>query len=114
MGNERIRGDEDVRAGNEYGHEQGREALKECFEAIFVAVVQYGESRKRLANGIVERGRYAPDASLTLAQLFELLGRILDQPVRRVGHDGMNRVRFGPLQPFEGVAANDAGRVRGQ
>ena len=114
MGNEWIRGDEDVRAGNEYRHEQGSEALKERFEALFVVVVQDGESRKRLADGVVERRRYAPHASVTFTQLYELARRILNQPVRRVSHDGMNRIRSGILQPLEGVAENDSGRVHCQ
>ncbi len=31
VGNERIRGDENMRAGNENRHEEGCQALKECF-----------------------------------------------------------------------------------
>ena len=109
MGNERICGDENVRAGNEYRHEQGSEALKERFEALFVVVVQDGESRKRLSDCIVECRRYPPHASVTFTQLYELARRILNQPVRRVSHDGMNRIRSGILQPLEGVAENDSG-----
>jgi hypothetical protein len=109
--NERIRSDEDMRPGNEYRHEQGSKALKECFEAVFVVVVQDGESRKWFADGIVERRRYSPHASLAYTELFELARCVLDQSVWWIGHDGMDRIRLGSLQPLEGVSVNDTGCV---
>ncbi len=108
VGNERIRGDEDVRAGNEYRHKQGCKALEECFEANFVAVVKNREPRKGLTYGVVERRGNSPNASLAYSKLFDLAGRVFDQPIGRVGYDGMNRVRFGILKPAESIALNDA------
>ena len=78
VGNERIRSNEDVRAGNEHGHEEGCEALKECLEAVFVVVVQDGESGKRLTDGIIKSRGNPPHASMAFAQLFQLSWRVLD------------------------------------
>lgn len=70
VGNERVCGYEDVCTRNERRHEQLCESGEERIEPVLVVVGQYGEPRKRFADGVVERRRQSPHTAAPNAQLF--------------------------------------------
>ena len=79
--------------GTRTGYSARAHSKKNDIEPREVAVGEHGEARHRRAHVSVERWRQAPDPASPGPQLRLLPAAVLDEPVGRVRHDGVQAVR---------------------
>ena len=110
---QRVACHDDVCAGHDHAYEHGRQSFEEVVQIAAIFHVEDCEPRQRRAPMSVKGGRNAPNAAPALSQLFLLFVAVLDQSIRRVGHDGMDRVGLAIGKPFKTVRQNESGLAGG-
>jgi hypothetical protein len=103
VGEERARGNEEVAAGYENLEGEAGKVREEDPEALTVSVIENRESRERAPLATVERGRDAPDTTVTVAEFFLFSRGVLLEAVRGIGDDGVNRAFPPTLHPGEAI-----------
>ena len=109
VGQQRVRGHDHIGAGHENPGQQPGPPEEEIMQLLAVVRRQHGKSRKRRSLRAVERGRQAPDAASALAELALLLRRVFHEPVWRIRHYRLDRIRAPGPQPLETIRVHQSG-----
>ena len=81
--------------------------LEELLHHLEIGRRQRREARQRRAPTAIEGRRQAPNSTATLPELALLHGRVLHQPIRRIGHHGMNALRRLRRKPLKAIRSEE-------
>src|SRR5438105_3035317 len=98
-----VRGHGEMRSRHQHRQARAAPREKKFIKAREIAFVENGKARKWRPNVTVKRGRDAPHAALPRSQLLLLVGRILQEAVRRISHDRVNRTMRLRAKPSQAV-----------
>src|SRR4051812_22796654 len=102
MQKDRLACHDNVSAWNQCPQEQHREIGMKCTYLCVVAAFQNREARHWPALPTIERLRQSPD-TLSASTLSEFIRRVLDDTIRGIGNDGVDRLRPSFFEPVESV-----------
>jgi hypothetical protein len=104
MGEEGIRRDYNVTAGNKNAKRPTREFVKKRPKGRAIGIIQNRESWERASLAAVKRRRNAPHTAASRSQLCLFRVGVFLQPIRGVRHNRMDRVLWTRIHPLDCIA----------